>query len=177
MTSHTQHIQALLFTAGEAVSKEELCQLSKVTEEELAGAIHEMSEALRGTGLAIIETATHVELVTSPAVAEFLAKFQREESTELSRAASETLAIIAYRGPISRYDVDMLRGVDSRGMIRQLLQRGIVQRLQRSGRTPLYDITEEFLKHMGITNRTALPQFEDLKEADGVNRLLQKSST
>ncbi len=173
MTTIAQHTQALLFTAGEAVAVSELAQLLQVTEQEITAALEEITKNLTGHGLALVTTATHVQLVTSNSVAEFLTQFIQADK-ELSKAALETLSVIAYRGPISRYDVDNIRGVDSRRMIRQLLLRGLVTQIRASGKASLFDISEEALMHVGVTNKKDLPQFDKLSSHESVLRLLEK---
>lgn len=162
MNALAQQIQALLFTAGEAVPLEELQALTKASESDVADAIQELTESLQESGLAIITTATHAEISTSSSVAEFLTQFNTEETPVLSKAALETLSVIAYKGPLPRFDIDAIRGVDSRHMIKQLFARGLVRQLKISGAAPQYDITEEFLAHLGVTRKEELPDFETL---------------
>jgi len=176
MTPLAQKIQALLFTAEEAVSFSDLASLTKASDEELRNACIELSQELAGSGLTLVSTNTSAQLATSPSVGEFLAQFTTEDTPELSRSAMETLSIIAYRGPIARFDVDIIRGVDSRRMIRQLLRRGMVRQIRVSGKTPLYDITEEFLSHIGIAKREDMPNFEKLSSSEEISRILQSPS-
>lgn len=175
MTSLAQQIEALLFTAGEAVSLRDLAELTHVKEEEVASRLDEINASLLDTGVTLMRTATHAQLVTSPTVAEFLAQFATEENV-LSKAALETLSLIAYRGPISRADIDVLRGVDCRRMLRQLLHRGLVRQLRTAGQAVLYDISEECLAHLGVTSRDQLPSFDELSHHEGVDRLVQGNS-
>lgn len=175
MTEQAQKIQVLLFVAGEAVPKVELVELLKESPESINQHLDELRAELEHQGIALVVTDTHAQLSTAPAMAEFLASFQKEELGELTKAAAETLAIIAYRGPIARYDIDMLRGVDSRSMIRGLMRRGIVRRLQRSGRTPMYDVTEEFLLNLGIEKREDLSDFATLSSHEAIQRILDSS--
>lgn len=153
-----QQIEALLFTAGEAVSIKDLSELTHESEEKVTVALGEIEHSCSETGLAVLITPTHAQLVTSPSVAEFLAQFSSPDEHELSKAALETLSVITYRGPISHIDIDVLRGVDSRRMIRQLLLRGLIRQIRASGKVSLYDVTEEFLAHMGVLNKKELPQ-------------------
>ncbi len=176
MTPLAQKIQALLFTAGEAVSLSDLASLTKTSDKDLQNACMELSQALEGSGLTLVSTDTSVQLATSPSIGEFLAEFDTQETPELSRSAMETLSIIAYRGPIVRFDVDIIRGVDSRRMIRQLLRRGMVRQIRVSGKTPLYDITEEFLSHIGVAKREDMPNFEKLSSSEEISRILQTPS-
>ena len=157
MDKTMQRLEALLFVAGEGVSKRELTEILKVTLADLELAIRQLAEVLRGRGLALVVTDEDIELTTSPGVKEFLATYIETKDIPLSRAGAETLAVVAYKGPLTRYDVDMIRGVDSRRMLRQLVQRGMVRRRAGKGRAPLYDVTEDFFKQMGITRREELP--------------------
>jgi segregation and condensation protein B len=172
-----QRIEALLFVAGEAVSKKELAALLKEPVETIDTYVQEISEQLHGHGITVVVTDTHVQLTTSPSVADYLRQFQKEEQPKLSKAAAETLAIIAYRGPLSRYDIDVLRGVDSAAMVRQLVRRGTVRQIQQAGKTPLYDISEAFLLHMGVERREDLPQFAELSNNERIQQLLETSSS
>lgn len=158
MNTLAQQIEALLFTAGEAVSLRDLSELTHVAENQVCTALDEIQSILNGTGLSLIITSTHVQLVTSKNVADFLAQFSSQDENELSKAALETLSVIAYKGPISHIDIDVLRGVDSRRMIRQLLLRGLIRQIRVSGKVSLYDVTEEFLSHIGVLNKSQLPQ-------------------
>lgn len=176
MTPLTQKIHALLFTAGETVSVADLSSLTKEPEQDVRKSLQELSEGLAQTGLAIVMTESHAQIVTSSIVAEFLAQFETQETDELSRAAMETLSIIAYRGPIARFDIDTIRGIDSRRMLRQLLRRGMVRQIRVSGKIPMYDITEEFLSHIGVPKREALPNFEKLSTSEDILRILKPQS-
>lgn len=172
MTNLAQHIEALLFTAGESVTISDLSQLLNVSEEQIKTGLEELSHELHDHGLALVITDTHAQLVTSQTVAEFLAQFAEEGGNELSKAAMETLSVIAYKGPISRYDVDSIRGVDSRRMIRQLLLRGLLRQIRTAGKASLYDISEDALMHLGITKKEDLPDFETLSTSEHIDRLL-----
>ncbi len=172
MHQTTKQLEALLFVAGEAVMKKELIKLLGATEEDFGLAATELREALKMRGLTLVETDTHLLLTTDASVADFLAQFNQQEATPLSKAAMETLAIIAYRGPVSRYDVDILRGVDSRAMIRQLTKRGLLRRVSSAGETPMYNVTEEFFQSLGITSKERLPAFEELSNNEQMQQLL-----
>lgn len=175
LSESAQQLEALLFTAGEPVAKKDLAKLLGEPLEALEQHFTELDAALAGHGVTLVLTDTHVQLATSPTVAEFLAAFEQQEAQTLSRAASETLAIIAYRGPLTRYDVDVLRGVDSRSMIRQLLRRGVIAQQEAADSTAQYDITPEFLLQLGITRREELPKFDELSSTERIEELLNTS--
>lgn len=165
MNPLAQQIQALLFTAGEAVSVRDLSELTHATEQGVDSALTEIDTAIAESGLVLVRTNTHAQLVTSTAVAEFLAQFSSPDDSMLSKSALETLSVIAYRGPMTRADVDVLRGVDSRRMVRQLLLRGLIRHIKTSGQTAQYEVTEEFFAHIGIASKEALPNFSEFLES------------
>lgn len=164
MNDLAKQLEALLFTAGEAVSLKDLGELTHETPENVSSALQEIDIAIAESGISLMLTDTHAQMVTSKTVAAFLAQFSAPDDTTLSKAALETLSVIAYRGPISRIDIDVLRGVDSRRMTRQLLLRGLIRQIRASGQAALYEITEEFLAHMGITKKEELPHYRELEE-------------
>jgi len=176
MNENTQRLEALLCVAGEAVSYAELKKLLGISQEELQQLVSELERELSGHGLAIVQTSHEVELVTSPSVSAWLTQtMSPPERDELTPAAAETLAVVAYLGPLTRYEVDMLRGVDSRRMLRQLIRRGAVARHAGHGRAPRYAITEEFLKRLGITRREELPRYGELSSREAIKQLLQST--
>lgn len=176
MDEALQKIEALLFLAGEAVSYQELGQLIGQSAAEAAAGVAALQKELAHHGLTITATATHAQLTTSPDVSEYLQKFVQGPTQQLSAAAAETLSIIAYRGPITRLDVEAIRGVDSRRILRQLVARGLVRRRKLPSRQPQYSITEEFLQFLGITTRELLPRFEELHTHEKIEQLLRRSA-
>ncbi|MBI3251333.1 MAG: SMC-Scp complex subunit ScpB [Candidatus Andersenbacteria bacterium] len=172
MTQAAQHIEALLFVAGEAVPKKDLAKLAGLDEAQLADVLLELSQSLTGHGIVLMDTAQGVQLVTSPDVGAFLETFLAEGTSALSRAASETLALVAYRGPVSRYDLEAIRGVDCRRILSHLVFRGLVVKEPTDGQAMLYDISADFLMHMGITAKEQLPQYEALRNNERLRELL-----
>lgn len=171
MTPAAQQIEALLFLSGEAVALKELARLAQCSPSEVQLYLAELSQALTDHGLTILTTDTHAQLVTSPAVADYVRQYIATEAQELSAAAAETLALVAYRGPLTRTDIDVIRGVDSRHMIRQLTARALIRRTPKSQPTT-YTITEEFLQHLGLTSTAELPEYDTLSNHEKVTLLL-----
>ena len=127
--------------------------------------LHALAEDYsRGRGLSLQWYAGKVQLTSSPAMAPLVEKFLGLEATaRLSRAALETIAIIAYRQPITRPGVDAIRGVNSDGVMKSLLMKGMVQEIGRAegpGRPILYGITAEFLQHFGLASLADLPPYD-----------------
>lgn len=176
MTPQAQQLEALLFTAGEPVARAELCELLGVSPEELARLADEMREALHSHGLAVVITDTHIQLMTSPTVAAWLEQFLEGDSEPLSKASAEVLALVTYRGPVARFDIEAIRGVDSTRTLRQLVWRGLVTKQRTKGRSIAYDVSEEFFAHIGVARREDLPQFEVLKDNERLRAFLSRPS-
>lgn len=176
MNTLGQQVEALLFTAGEAVSITDLSELTHESAENIGNTLEEISTSISDSGITLLITNTHAQLVTSPSVAEFLVQFTSPEDTALSKAALETLSLIAYRGPISRLDIDVIRGVDSRRMVRHLLYRGLIRQIRTAGQAIQYETTEEFLLHIGITSKEELPNYEALATNENITRIITEPS-
>lgn len=175
MHALTQKIEALLFLAGEAVSLQELARLLTTEVSQIEVHVHELQDAYQGHGLSILSTESRVQLVTSATVASFVQDFLQHEAQELSAASAETLAIIAYRGPISRFDISAIRGVDSRRILQQLLLRNLIRKkTEGASRAVHYVISEEFLQHLGLSHVAQLPDFSALSADERVQRILEQ---
>lgn len=172
MNEAVKKIEALLFVAGEAVPMKDISQITGLDAAALQTALQELRSSLEGHGLSLVESAEGVQLVTAPEVGPFLKQFLADDGSHLSRAAAETLALIAYRGPISRYDVDAIRGVDCRRIISQLVYRGLVRKESKEGRAVMYDISDEFFMHMGVTSREQLPRFAELHSNERLREIM-----
>lgn len=176
MEDNAKKIEALLFVAGEAVSKKDLAKLIEGSEALVQESLQELEQELMGDGLSLVQTATHAQLVTAPAVSNYLAQFLENEEAPLSKPASEVLALVAYRGPISRLDIEAIRGVDCRQTLRSLKFRGFIAPASSGTKVPLYDITEDFFQHLGITKREELPNFDNLSTSKRIQEIINTSS-
>jgi segregation and condensation protein B len=156
-------IEAVLFYRGEPVEKRELARLFAVSEEEVTEALVGLSAVLSGRGVRLLETTTEAALVTAPELSETIESLRKEElKRDIGKAGAETLSIILYRGPLSRTDIDYIRGVNSSFILRNLMMRGLVTRAQnpKDSRTFVYDATPELLTLLGVTSRNQLPDYE-----------------
>jgi len=159
-------IEGILFGAGEGVSMTELCRcLDKpVSEVQFAMEILKQDYQSKARGIRLVQIKDTYQLSTKPDYYGYIKEITRhQEKTGLSRAALETLAIIAYRQPVTRLAVDELRGVSSSSAIQRLLDRGLIcdgGRLEAPGRPILYKTTNAFLKTMGFTSLKEMPEFE-----------------
>lgn len=164
-------IEALLFVADEPVEANQLANVLNVASETIFQGIKELDQQyiVSGRGLRIQEYNGKFQLVTRPTLAPLIEAFLNLDlTTRLSAPALETLAIIAYRQPVTRAQIEAVRGVDSSAILRSLIQRGLIQengRLDGAGRPILYSVTENFMHHFGLTGLNELPTLETT-EAD-----------
>jgi len=159
-------LEALLFYYGEPLTIEKISDFLEEKEENVKILIKKLEEELQNnqtSGLQIIYYNNKVELVTKPQFNFLIKKIISDEfKDELTPAALETLAIIAYLGPVTRAQIDYIRGVNSTFILRNLLIRGLIERkLQKDKKnTYEYTITGNFLKHLGVTTVFDLPEYE-----------------
>jgi segregation and condensation protein B len=168
--------EAILFAAGEPVSRAKLLEVFANRDREMAGEV--LSQVIDrfkdgdGRGVLIEEVAGGIRLITRPELHGYLQKFfEITGRAKLSMAALETLAIIAYREPITGPELQDLRGVNSGGVLRTLLERRLVRIAGRKpvvGRPFVYRTTREFLLQFGLQSLKDLPPLEEFEEALGV---------
>lgn len=154
-------LESLLFVAREPLSLEELELALNIPREDLRNLLDEMVKEREGSGVQIFKVAGGYLMGTNPDNAEFVKKITNpREETRLSPQALETLAIIAYKQPVTRVEIERLRGVDSGWVIETLIAKKLIQEVGRSetvGRPYLYATTDEFLKHFGLESLADLP--------------------
>lgn len=159
-------IESILFVAGRPVSLKELAKVTKKSEDEILVAISELQKDRAGAGIVILEQNNSFLMTTDSANTGIVKDFLNAELREkLTDAAIETLAIVAYKQPASRAEIEAIRGVNSQYTLRLLLMRGLIERLPnpKDSRTHLYQTTHEFLQHLGIKNIKDLPDFAEIQ--------------
>jgi segregation and condensation protein B len=158
-------IESILFVAGRPVSRKELEKTTGKTAEDIDAAIAALIASHKDSGVVILKQGDSYLMSTtpenSPAVKEFLSMELREKLTD---AALETLAIVTYKQPVSRAEIEAIRGVNSQYTLRLLLMRGLVERQQshQDFRVNLYRTTHEFMQHLGLKDMKDLPDFTEL---------------
>ncbi len=159
-------VEATLFASAEPLAPEEVAL--HVGEGDVRSAIAALAGQYAGRGIELVERGGRWHFQTAPDLAHLLRR-TREEQRRLSRAATETLAIIAYHEPVSRAEIEAVRGVQmSRGTLDVLMEAGWVRpagRREGPGRPLLYATTAQFLSHFGLGSRRDLPGMEDLRAA------------
>lgn len=168
MSKLIPQLEALLFIYGEPMEFKKIAKTLKTTEEEIKTAANLLEEELRGNqrGLFLVRDKEKIQLTTKPDLAGLLETVIKEELNEnLTPAALETLSIIAYAGPMTRAELEYIRGVNSTFTVRNLLIRGLIERAldPKRGNVFLYSPSLEFLKHIGVARTGDLPEYEKFK--------------
>ena len=162
-------IEAILFASGDPVSIEKIGNFLKLNkkqfDKEIKGLIEKYEDS--ESGLQIIEKRGKIQLATKANLSESVAKFLGKAlNEELSKATLETLAVIAYRGPVTRVQIEHIRGVNCSYALRTLSLRGIVDRKENplDSRSYIYEVSFEFLKSLGLENVENLNKYKELRE-------------
>lgn len=160
----TSLIESLLFVAEAPVTPTQLAAALQVETAEVETALEQLAADYQQRGLRLQRKGGRVQLVTAPEAAPAVERFLGLElSSKLSPAALETLAIIAYRQPITRAQVEAIRGVNSDSVLRTLINKGLVEevgRLEQAGRPIIYGTTFEFLQYFGLQDLRELPPLD-----------------
>jgi segregation and condensation protein B len=165
---HKSILEALLFLSGEVVSISSLKDIVGLPEADIKNLMSELMAEYRerNRGLLIVEIANGYQMVTNPDYAEWVRKFRSTHtSSKLSMPALETLAIVAYKQPIIKAEIEQIRGVNADSAIRTLTEKRLIKimgRKEAPGRPFLYGTTREFLQYFGLKDLTELPTLKDL---------------
>ena len=159
-------IEAILFWKAEPISIKKLAALlNSDTTATLAG-LQELETTLKDRGLTLVRTDEEVMLGTAKELSSLIEQLTKEElNRDLGKAGLETLSIILYQGPISRADIDYIRGVNSQFIVRNLLIRGLIERVDnpKDARSFLYKTTLQLLSHLGISKVEDLPEYNQVR--------------
>ena len=158
-------IEALLFVAEKPVAVAALANMLEASQDDVRAALHTLEQSLAGRGIRLMRTGESYQLTTAPEYAADVERFLGVQlGSKLSTAALETLAIIAYRQPLTRAAIEAIRGVNADRALATLLGRGLVTevgRLETVGRPVLFGTTPEFLQFFGIASLEQLPPLSD----------------
>lgn len=160
-------IEALLFFKNEPVEIGWLSKNLKKSKEEVESALSELKVGLADRGVVLVRSGNEVSLGSSPDMARLIEQIAKDElGKELSKASLETLSIILYKGPLSRSEIDYIRGVNSQFILRHLLVRGLIEKTDnpKDGRSFIYQPTLKFLAYLGLTEVKDLPQWTEVRE-------------
>lgn len=166
-----QKLEAVLFFSGEAETRDRLARLLDVSLDELDTAARLLSASLASRGIRLLVMNDQLELVTAPETSDVVTRVRKQELTrDLGKAGSETMAIILYRGPSTRAEIEYVRGVNCAFVLRHLLIRGLIERVHHDtrARTMVYRATPEALEHLGVTRVEDLPGYAKVRADLGV---------
>ncbi len=161
MSNDAQNIEALLFTLGRPLSRQEIKKQLNLDDAALEAAINELRE--RQGGVALVDDGRELSLRTTAQTADVVERVRKEEyARDIGKAGLEALSAILYRGPLSRAEIDFIRGVNSSQTLRTLTMRGLVRRVPnpKDERQYLYEPTGDLLSQLGVQSVKDLPDYE-----------------
>ncbi len=180
MSSPVSQLESILLVAGKPMSFAALTKLLACSSDELQTAIQELEERYnaRTSGIHLMLNDDKIQLTTNPENKKLIADFIKDETTgELTKPSLETLTIIAYRQPISKEELEQIRGVNCSLIIRNLMIRGLIEAHEgRGGLATMYAVTMDFLRHLGINKVEELPDFEKLHSHESIQQLLNQDN-
>ena len=171
-------IESLLFVSNFPLTIKRICELADEKDDEVKKAIDELSQDYLGrkdTGLMLVKIGDKVQLATTKENSSYVQKFIKDETTgELTRASLETLTIIAYRGPVSRAELERIRGVNCAIILRNLMMRGLVEAKNIAEKMEThYIVTMDFMRYLGLHDISELPDYEKLNSAETLKNILE----
>lgn len=168
MNQLATQIHSLLFVASKPMSIKQLAKFTNSSETEVTTSLQELAEYCQNSGVILLDTGSQFQLATTSENTNLITDFLNSDLREqLTDATAEVLAIIAYRQPISKAEIESIRGVNSQYSVRALLMRGLIEKITNpnDARSNYYQITTEFLQQLGISSINDLPSFEELTNA------------
>lgn len=169
-------LESILFASGKPVALSVLKKTLDVSDKALLDAVSDLKSRFNKTssGIHLIEADGKIQFVTNPEQSESVKAFLKQEVLgELTRPSLETLTIIAYRGPITKPEIEQIRGVNCGLILRNLLMRGLIDETESIERLQqVYSVSADFLRHLGLHKVSDLPDYEDLHGNEKISRLL-----
>src|SRR6185369_2048837 len=167
-------IECMVFTAESALSQDRLCEmLAEYERDDIKAALTTLADSYeeRGGGIHLVEVAGGWQFRTRPDFQPYVTRHIKAKSAKFSQSALETLAIVAYRQPITRAEVEHLRGVDCGGVLKSLLEKRLVRILGKKdipGRPLIYGTSKEFLEVFGLKDLKSLPTLKEIQALEDV---------
>ena len=165
--SYKKEIEAILFYKGEEVSLKEICSILEIDEEKAIQSINELEDDLKHSALFLVKRNQNFCLTTKGEYSKIIEKIVKDElNKDLSQASLEILSIVLYKHPVTKKEIEYIRGVNSSFSIRNLLIRGLIEResSKLDDRVYLYKPTLELMMHLGIGSFDELPEFSKIRQ-------------
>ncbi|USN53806.1 MAG: SMC-Scp complex subunit ScpB [Candidatus Nomurabacteria bacterium] len=179
MTLEAQ-IEALLFASARSISLKKISELTQQDTEKVQSAVEQLIEKYRSEerGIRLIRQAQSVQMATSAEASDIVTALVKDDQrAELTKPALETLTIIAYRGPITKAELDTIRGVNCSLILRNLMIKGLVETAERGQKIMTsYQVTNDFLSFLGLENIDQLPDYATLHSEEHMNKLLENDA-
>lgn len=174
-------IESLLFVAERPVTLKELAEVLGEHMGDVQRAVDNLTEQMEGRGIRVLREGEKFHLVSAPEYSGHVAKLLNKElRSDLSQSAIEVLAIVTYKQPVTKGEIEAIRGVNSENVVRQLLLRGLIEpkgRRDTIGRPTEYGTTTELLNHLGVTDSAALPELPELQSISEDQTTLEVTET
>ena len=178
--SLNRNLESLLLVATRPLSLKKLAEQTQVTVKDVEQAVGELKQKYNhdASGIQILEHGSTVQFVTSPMASKLVTEYLKEEQAgELTRPALETLTIVAYRGPISKIQLDTIRGVNCSLILRNLMIKGLVEAKSAKDKyQTTYTVTSDFIRFLGLTDITQLPDYEQLHIDERLEQILNPTA-
>jgi segregation and condensation protein B len=171
-------LEALLFLSSHSMSLAKLAEMTSASADEVRAAVERLVERYHGegSGLRLVRHAQSVQLATAPELSKLVtALLKDEQRSELTKPALETLTIILYRGPMTKAELDTIRGVNCSLILRNLLIKGLIETADGGGALAHYQVTFDFLRFLGVERVNDLPDYDKLHTDDHIDKLLNPS--
>lgn len=172
------HIESILFVSGRPLTVKKLAELTGHSQEQVSEALKQLLERYRANagGVQLSHIGQSYQMVTAPESSTIVQKFlEEEEKKELTKPSLETLTIIGYRGPITKAELELIRGVNCSLILRNLLIRGLIESFEDTqAMTTRYQVTFDFLHYLGIREPRELPDYDKLNSDENLQRLLNE---
>lgn len=173
----TSQIESLLFVAARPLNVKRLCEATGATKDEVVAALDAIAAKhnAEGSGIRILRNGNDVQMSTAPDNSKSVQEFLKDETTgELTKPSLETLTIIAYRGPVTKAELEQIRGVNCSLILRNLLMRGLVE-AQGEPYEPqtTFRVTMDFLRFLGVSGVEELPDYDKLRSHENILRVLE----
>lgn len=179
MSELKSQLESLLFVSAHPLSIKKLAQLTERSPEEVEKTLEELLDEYNQEkrGIRLLKIGSKYQMVSCGDNASLVRKYLKDELTgELTKPALETLTIIAYRGPITKAELEQIRGVNCSLILRNLMIKGLVESFEdKEKMVTLYQITFDFLRYLGISSTKELPEYEKLNKDKNLEDLLKST--
>lgn len=173
-------LESLLFVSPKPLSLKDLASILKAKPADLQAALKELGDTYEQNdrGFCLVDSSGTYQLTTAVANAELIRDFLKDETAgELSQPSLEALTIIAYRGPISKLQLDKIRGVNCSLIVRNLLLRGLIEeKFDKDKNENYYTVTVDFVRFLGLRHTSDLPDYERLNQEESLSAALERGS-